>query len=333
MWCAERVENQLPCRYNAGLFVGSSHGGRGRLIRGGRNARRVELLQPLIRAPILAGRRSAWARSVDRSPGSPASRVSPASSAAPPRGPRRLRPSKPAPSPRSPTVPAKAVRGAELVVLAVPPAPTLDLIGRLAPSLESGAILTDVCSVKAPVMAAGPGLRPRRPVCRVPPAGRDPRLRLRRRAVPTGSAAAWSTSARPVRPRGAADRPRRDAVLGGRPGGAADPDRLPPRTTASSPGPATCRRPSRTRWPRPLADRRLGGVVLRHRRPGHDPPGREQSRHVAGYPAAKPGPVVEALASVETEHGRPAGPDPDGRSARAGALSRDRPPFRRGLDR
>jgi prephenate dehydrogenase len=49
--------------------------------------------------------------------------------------------------------PARAARGAELVVLAVPPGPTLDLIGRLGPSLEPGAILTDVCSVKAPVMA------------------------------------------------------------------------------------------------------------------------------------------------------------------------------------
>jgi prephenate dehydrogenase len=49
--------------------------------------------------------------------------------------------------------PAKAVRGADLVVLAVPPNPTLDLIGRLARSLEPGATLTDVCSVKAPVMA------------------------------------------------------------------------------------------------------------------------------------------------------------------------------------
>ena len=49
--------------------------------------------------------------------------------------------------------PARAVRGAELVVLAIPPGPTLDLIGRLAPALEPGAILTDVCSVKAPVMA------------------------------------------------------------------------------------------------------------------------------------------------------------------------------------
>ena len=49
--------------------------------------------------------------------------------------------------------PAKAVRGAELVVLAVPPRPTLDLIGRLAGALEPGAILTDVCSVKQPVIA------------------------------------------------------------------------------------------------------------------------------------------------------------------------------------
>lgn len=50
--------------------------------------------------------------------------------------------------------PVKAVRGADLVVLAVPPAPTLDLIGRLARLLESGAVLTDVCSVKTAVMAA-----------------------------------------------------------------------------------------------------------------------------------------------------------------------------------
>jgi prephenate dehydrogenase len=38
------------------------------------------------------------------------------------------------------------------VVLAVPPGPTLDLIGRLARVLEPGSTLTDVCSVKAPVM-------------------------------------------------------------------------------------------------------------------------------------------------------------------------------------
>jgi prephenate dehydrogenase len=48
--------------------------------------------------------------------------------------------------------PAAAVRGADLVVLAVPPRPTLDLIARLAPLLDSHALLTDVCSVKAPVL-------------------------------------------------------------------------------------------------------------------------------------------------------------------------------------
>jgi prephenate dehydrogenase len=47
----------------------------------------------------------------------------------------------------------KAARGAELVVLAVPARATLELIGRLRPSLEPGAILTDVCSVKGPVLA------------------------------------------------------------------------------------------------------------------------------------------------------------------------------------
>lgn len=47
----------------------------------------------------------------------------------------------------------KAARGAELVVLAVPAHATLDLIGRLRPSLEPGAVLTDVCSVKRPVLA------------------------------------------------------------------------------------------------------------------------------------------------------------------------------------
>jgi prephenate dehydrogenase len=59
--------------------------------------------------------------------------------------------------------PARAARGAELVVLAVPPRPTLDLIVQLAPGLEPGALLTDVCSVKAPVVkqavAAGLGDR------------------------------------------------------------------------------------------------------------------------------------------------------------------------------
>jgi prephenate dehydrogenase len=55
---------------------------------------------------------------------------------------------------------ARALRGAELVVLAVPAQVTLDLIGRLRPALEAGALLTDVCSVKVPVLsrAAAEGL-------------------------------------------------------------------------------------------------------------------------------------------------------------------------------
>ncbi len=48
--------------------------------------------------------------------------------------------------------PADAARGAELVVLAVPPRPTLDLIAELASGLEPGTLLTDVCSVKVPVV-------------------------------------------------------------------------------------------------------------------------------------------------------------------------------------
>jgi prephenate dehydrogenase len=47
---------------------------------------------------------------------------------------------------------ASAVIGAELVVLAAPPRVTLDLIGIVGPRLEQGALLTDVCSVKLPVM-------------------------------------------------------------------------------------------------------------------------------------------------------------------------------------
>ncbi len=59
--------------------------------------------------------------------------------------------------------PGRAVRGADLVVLAVPPRATLDLVNQLAPLLEPAALLTDVCSVKAPVVrqavAAGLGDR------------------------------------------------------------------------------------------------------------------------------------------------------------------------------
>jgi len=55
---------------------------------------------------------------------------------------------------------ADALAGAELVVLAVPARATLELIGRLASDLEPGALLTDVCSVKRPVLerAAAAGL-------------------------------------------------------------------------------------------------------------------------------------------------------------------------------
>ncbi|HEX6433431.1 MAG TPA: prephenate dehydrogenase/arogenate dehydrogenase family protein, partial [Gemmatimonadales bacterium] len=48
--------------------------------------------------------------------------------------------------------PVGAVRGAELVVLAVPPQATLDLLEPLALALDAGALLTDVCSIKAPVI-------------------------------------------------------------------------------------------------------------------------------------------------------------------------------------
>ena len=48
--------------------------------------------------------------------------------------------------------PASAVRGADLVILAVPPAPTLHLIAELAGRLEKGALLSDVCSIKAAVV-------------------------------------------------------------------------------------------------------------------------------------------------------------------------------------
>jgi prephenate dehydrogenase len=49
--------------------------------------------------------------------------------------------------------PSGAVKGSDFVVLAVPPQPTLDLIGKLASSLEPHALLTDVCSVKQVVLA------------------------------------------------------------------------------------------------------------------------------------------------------------------------------------
>lgn len=58
---------------------------------------------------------------------------------------------------------ARAVSGADLVVLAVPPRATLDLLASLSGRLDPSALLTDVCSVKLPVMesarAAGVGDR------------------------------------------------------------------------------------------------------------------------------------------------------------------------------
>lgn len=59
--------------------------------------------------------------------------------------------------------PEQAAEGAELVVLAAPPQATLELLGVVASALEPTAYLTDVCSVKAPVVtqavAAGIGDR------------------------------------------------------------------------------------------------------------------------------------------------------------------------------
>ena len=49
--------------------------------------------------------------------------------------------------------PERAARGAALVVLAVPPGPTLELLGRLRPWLAADAILSDVASVKREVVA------------------------------------------------------------------------------------------------------------------------------------------------------------------------------------
>ena len=48
--------------------------------------------------------------------------------------------------------PRRAVAGSDLIVLAVPPNVTLELITLLAAHLDRGAVLTDVCSVKAAVI-------------------------------------------------------------------------------------------------------------------------------------------------------------------------------------
>jgi prephenate dehydrogenase len=49
--------------------------------------------------------------------------------------------------------PARAVRGADLVVLAAPPQAILDLLASLPPHLEPQALVTDVASVKVPIVA------------------------------------------------------------------------------------------------------------------------------------------------------------------------------------
>lgn len=48
--------------------------------------------------------------------------------------------------------PLRAVRGAELVVLAAPPKAILDLLASIAPHLAPGALVTDVASVKLPIV-------------------------------------------------------------------------------------------------------------------------------------------------------------------------------------
>lgn len=59
--------------------------------------------------------------------------------------------------------PERAVQGADLVVLAAPPAAILEHLGRLGPHLAPGALVTDVASIKQPVLAravaAGLGAR------------------------------------------------------------------------------------------------------------------------------------------------------------------------------
>src|ERR1039458_8928545 len=48
--------------------------------------------------------------------------------------------------------PAEAVRGSDLVVLATPVIPILDLIGRLGPALPAKTLVTDVGSTKAQIV-------------------------------------------------------------------------------------------------------------------------------------------------------------------------------------
>lgn len=48
--------------------------------------------------------------------------------------------------------PIRAVRGADLVVLAAPPMAILDLLGQITPHLAPGALVTDVASIKHPMI-------------------------------------------------------------------------------------------------------------------------------------------------------------------------------------
>lgn len=68
---------------------------------------------------------------------------------------------------------AAAVAGADLVVLCVPPAATVPLGERVAPHLSPGTVVTDVASVKTPVVAALGPLFPGRFIGGHPMAGRE----------------------------------------------------------------------------------------------------------------------------------------------------------------
>jgi prephenate dehydrogenase len=59
--------------------------------------------------------------------------------------------------------PARAARGADLVVLAAPPRATLELLAPVGAELDRDALLTDVCSVKQPILkhAVASGLEDR----------------------------------------------------------------------------------------------------------------------------------------------------------------------------
>jgi prephenate dehydrogenase len=87
--------------------------------------------------------------------------------------------------------PAEAVRGSDLVVLATPVIPILDLIGRLGPALPAKTLVTDVGSTKAQIVQRGLALhaasrpeRSRRTVRRIYPLhGKDGRQNRRRRSL------------------------------------------------------------------------------------------------------------------------------------------------------